>query len=162
MGGKTPRDFAVLLDALLSSDVEDEHQDDEGSGRNASIPFDYLTVADELHSGRINVSPTAAEDGYREAAEALESVVVEPDSPADGEAAADALFAFSADPDAIMRELGLERVTRLEDFSRIRRAFALHNHPDRQPEHLRDLAQERMQVANQLIDQARQRFAGRR
>ena len=38
-----------------------------------TIPFDYLAVADELHSGRIKVSGEAAAAEYREAGEAVEA-----------------------------------------------------------------------------------------
>ncbi len=55
---------------------------------------------------------------------------------------------------AIAEELGLEpRLTSLE-LTRMRRAFALANHPDRlAPEH-RDQATRRMAIANILIDRA--------
>jgi hypothetical protein len=54
----------------------------------------------------------------------------------------------------VAAELGLTPDLSTADLHRIRRAFALSNHPDRVvPEH-RELATRRMTVANALIDQA--------
>lgn len=158
MSGPKPGEFCAMLDALLSRDEEEESEAEDGV-RSATISFDYLAVADELHSGQIRVAADAAEAGYREAVEALDQIKLEAEPSLAEEEVVDALFGVTVDPDVILQELGLDRVRHLEDFGRIRRAFALHNHPDRHPDHLRDLAQERMQVANRLIDDARAHFA---
>ena len=39
----------------------------EDAGPRATIPFDYLAVAEELHSGRIKMSGDAAAAEYRDA-----------------------------------------------------------------------------------------------
>lgn len=61
------------------------------------------------------------------------------------------------EPDAILKELRLDRAKGVDEFARIRRTFAFANHPDRVPAHMRDRAITRMQIANMLIDEARQR-----
>jgi hypothetical protein len=146
MGELANRDFASLLDDLIAA------SDQVGAPAAApTIPFDYLSVAEELHSGRIRVSDDAVEAQYREAAgDGLAdepAVVLEPDVP------------LATEPEAIAIELGLEKA-RAEDFHRIRRRFAFANHPDRVAPHLRERAMLRMQVANMLIDEASQRAIG--
>ena len=61
MGMQVNRDFATLLDELITT--RDEF---EPSGPAPSIPFDYLAVAEELHSGRIRVAEDAVEAEYRD------------------------------------------------------------------------------------------------
>ena len=63
---------------------------------------------------------------------------------------------LSVEPEAIATELGLDDSGPAE-LGRLRRAFALKNHPDRVPLHLRERALQRMQIANGLIDAAKQR-----
>jgi hypothetical protein len=146
------RDFAVLLDELIAA----SHSEHDSTAQPA-IPFDYLSVAEELHSGRIRVSPDAVTAEYREA-----------------DAAADALFAAvqaekseedelaSIEPEAIWKELGLANVTAADELGRRRRMFAFRNHPDRVAPHLRQRAMVRMQVANMLIDEMERRVKGAR
>jgi hypothetical protein len=151
------RDFASLLDDLfVASDKGDGIEGDE-AGARPSIPFDYLSVADELHSGRIKVS--AAE--YREAGADLASEFA-----ALLEHAKLALAAEDPkpeeklppiDPESIAAELGLNQSKSAADFGRMRRSFAFTNHPDRVAPHLRQRAVIRMQVANMLIDEAKRR-----
>jgi hypothetical protein len=125
-----------------------------------TIPFDYLAVADELHSGRIKVSGEAAASEYRQAGEAIEAELeallgeVGVEEPARAEA--EPIEAPSIEPDAIALELGLADA-QPADLGRLRRAFALKNHPDRVEPHLRQVALARMQVANGLIDEAKRR-----
>jgi hypothetical protein len=59
-----------------------------------------------------------------------------------------------ADPAAITDELGLRRVRTAPEILRIRRAFALRNHPDLFPPEQRELATQRMRIANTLTDAA--------
>jgi hypothetical protein len=59
-----------------------------------------------------------------------------------------------ADDDAIAAELCLGSARTGEDLQRIRRSFAMRNHPDRVPDWLRDEATRRMTIANALIDRA--------
>ena len=61
---------------------------------------------------------------------------------------------LACDREAIAGELGLTPVLGARDLERIRREFALANHPDRAAPAARDLATRRMTIANTLIDQA--------
>ena len=62
------RDFASLLDELIATTPADE-----APAPRMHIPFDYLSVADELHSGRIKVSADAVAAEYRLADAAAEA-----------------------------------------------------------------------------------------
>jgi hypothetical protein len=61
---------------------------------------------------------------------------------------------WPADDATIAAELRLASARTGEDLRRIRRSFALRNHPDRVPAWLRDEATRRMTIANALIDRA--------
>jgi len=152
---QTNRDFATLLKDLLA----ESENDGRGVAGPASVPFDYLAVADELLSGRITVADETVASIYRETAGDLDETV-------------DALFEAakiseeaepapvelpSVEPEAISRELGIKGNMPVADLAHIRRAFAFRNHPDRVAPHLRPRALLRMQVANMLIDDARRR-----
>ena len=67
-GTNTNRDFASLLDDLF---VATEKSED--AGPRPTIPFDYLAVAEELHSGRIKVSSNSAAAEYRKAGAGFEA-----------------------------------------------------------------------------------------
>jgi hypothetical protein len=140
------RDFASLLDELIAGSLSQQEEP-----ARPTIPFDYLSVADELHSGRIRVSPDRVAAEYRET-----------------DATADTLFAAAAaaraeaelpstEPEAIWKELGLAEAAGMDELGRKRRVFAFHNHPDRVVPHLRQRAMVRMQVANMLIDEMERR-----
>jgi hypothetical protein len=140
MGTQANRNFATLLDELIAA--RDEL---EPSGPAPTIPFDYLAVADELHSGRIRVAEDAVEAEYRDFFEE-DAIKITPE-PAVAE------LPIATDPQAIAAELGLDKANPAE-FTRIRRRFAFANHPDRVAPHLREHAMLRMKVANVLIDEA--------
>ena len=149
MGKNTKGDFASLLDDLFQAP-----EADHGLEKRPTIPFDYLSVADELHSGRIKVANEAAAE-YRDIAApetAFDALLAAADLPPVEELPA-------IDPDAIARELGLEKLKAARDFGRLRRDFAFRNHPDRVAPHLKERAIQRMQVANMLIDEAKRRVA---
>ena len=133
-------DFASLLDDLIIASEKGED-----AGAQPSIPFDYLSVADELHSGRIKVAGESVAAEYREAG-------------------ADLAAEFAALLDQAKLTLaGLDRPGKNADYGRMRRSFAFANHPDRVAPHLRQRAMIRMQVANMLIDEAKRRaLAGAR
>jgi hypothetical protein len=147
------RDFAALLDELIAASLSETEQ----PGR-PTIPFDYLSVADELHSGRIRVSADAVAAEYREA-DATAEAVSEASNEADTVKEEPPL---STDPQAIWNELGLAQADP-DELGRKRRVFAFRNHPDRVAPHLRQRAMVRMQVANMLIDEMERRVkrAGR-
>jgi hypothetical protein len=66
------------------------------------------------------------------------------------------------DPNKILFELGLNSDFSETDIATLRREFALRNHPDRVRRELRDLATQRMMIANDLMDRyvARLRESG--
>jgi hypothetical protein len=119
-----------------------------------TIPFDYLAVADELHSGRIKVSDEAVASEYKQVDRATETDKLLGE--VDVEKIAEPEELPSVEPHAIASELGLADAVPA-DFGRLRRTFALKNHPDRVAPHLRQVALKRMQVANGLIDEAKRR-----
>ena len=143
MTAQADRDFASLLDELIASAALEPDP-----ARRTTVSFDYLAVADELHSGRIRVSADEVTAEYRHV-----------------EATAEALFAAvevakaeevlpSIEPQAISQELGLPGSFKADELARKRRTFAFNNHPDRVAPHLRQRAMVRMQIANMLIDEA--------
>ena len=75
---------------------------------------------------------------------------------------AEAALDVSLDASRIISELGLRPEALEADIVALRREFALRNHPDRVPVELRDMATQRMMIANDLIDQyvAKLRKAG--
>lgn len=56
------------------------------------------------------------------------------------------------DPNKILLELGLDANFSEADIATLRREFALRNHPDRVQSDLRELATQRMMIANDLMD----------
>lgn len=157
--GKTG-DFARLLDDLFQAASNTDEEQDGQRGAAASIPFDYLSVVEELHSGRIKVSGAEAAAEYRAAGATIEDALQRIElKRAEIEApplAAEPLP--SIEPVDIARELGLSKATSPDDLARLRRSFAFDNHPDRVAPDLRDRAIVRMQVANMLIDEAQRRL----
>jgi hypothetical protein len=150
------RDFASLLDDLFVASKEAEE-----SGAKPSIPFDYLSVVDELHSGRIRVSGDALAAEYREtgvdmAAEFAALLEQARLALADEHPAPEEKLP-PIDPESIAAELGLDKPAGDMDLGRLRRSFAFDNHPDRVAPHLKARAIIRMQIANMLIDDARRR-----
>ena len=148
------RNFSNLLDGIFVA-----HQEPYESSARPSIPFDYLSVAEELHSGRIRVTDDTVKAEYEQSGASLEAELA---ALLDGAAGIRQVIEPlpSIEPDLIALELGLEHQTSA-DLGRVRRAFALKNHPDLVAPHLRDRALTRMQVANQLIDDAKRRFAAK-
>lgn len=157
IGTGNKRDFASLLDDLFDASRQDEGE----AGPRPSIPFDYLAVADELHSGRIKVSGETLAARYQESSADLGAefaallaqakiALADEHSPPEEKLP-------PIDPEAIAGELGLDQPDAATNLGRLRRRFAFSNHPDRVPPHLRQRAMIRMQVANMLIDDAKRR-----
>ena len=112
-----------------------------------------------MHSGRIKVSGDVAAAEYRDVgkdAEAELSALLDEVEVAETPPAPEIIALPSIEPDVIAAELGLADATPA-DFGRLRRVFALKNHPDRVAPNLRQRALQRMQVANGLIDEAKRR-----
>lgn len=148
----------MLDDLFVASEIVDD------ATPKPSIPFDYLAVADELHSGRIKVSSTTFDAEYREHSEAGIDLAAEfakfLDKSAQGEAEATEQVdekLLPTDTESIAAELGLGRSGAPANFSQLRRSFAFSNHPDRVAPHLRQRAMVRMQIANMLIDDAKRK-----
>jgi hypothetical protein len=115
-------------------------------------------------AGRRFVSPAAGAalpfvgDGWRAAPAWPDDVdFLEADEPPGA-----AELPSSDDPEAIARELGLDRALCEWDLDQARRRFMWRHHPDRCEESQRARANRRVAVANMLIDGARSRLAGRR
>lgn len=139
------RDFASFLDEVL------EHTAPAGAGgeplhaaaSTPSMPFSF--VAGEAAESAADGTPERVATYLGLGAEWMTGEML-PDT----------------SPEAIARELALHSVSDLKSLARLRREFAFRNHPDRVNPAWRDLAMVRMQTANRLIDEARQRFTGRR
>lgn len=146
---ETTPDFASLLDDLFGEPAEPE-----SAGRQPFPSFDYLAVAEELHSGRILVSEDEVAAEYREAADPVQEGL----AALFGDAEDDPNHSPPAvDPAVIAGELALAGRD-AADLARLRRDFAFRNHPDRVPPALRAGAVRRMQIANSLIDEALHRL----
>ncbi len=64
----------------------------------------------------------------------------------------DAAPELSIEPAAILTDLRLHSAMTDEEVTALRRDYALRNHPDRVPAELKDLANQRMMIANDLLD----------
>lgn len=162
MSNNTYPDFASILDDVVARrEAGDEEAVVDDAPPAPTIPFDYLSVADDLHSGRIRAGVDPAAVLYGDAVTLAEyelqsllgEISIEPD---EEDLTLDPPEA--TDPAAIALELRLDGAD-LPRLAEIRRRFAFANHPDRVPARLRAHALERMQVANMLIDEAEKRLA---
>lgn len=148
----------MLDDLFLASEPAEE------GAAAPSIPFDYLAVADELHSGRIRVSSETLDAEYRENSDMPADLVAEfaalldrlPPVPETAAGQPEEKLP-PVDPESIAAELGLGEAGKAADFGQMRRSFAFANHPDRVAPHLRQRAMVRMQIANMLIDDAKRK-----
>src|SRR5258705_13487203 len=129
IGTGNKRDFASLLDDLFVAPEKGEE-----AGARPSIPFDYLSVADELHSGRIKVSGETFAAEYREAGADLASefaaLLDQAKLALAGEEAKPEQKLPPIDPEAIAVELGLDHSVKNADFGGRRPSFAFANDPD--------------------------------
>ena len=140
-------DFASMLDEVLA-------EEDEADKASLTASVDYLSVVEELHSGRIHFSDAAARSEYRANQEAQNGA-----AGSRAEMAAPSIDPSlplpSTDPADIARELGIGRASAARDLDHLRREFAFRNHPDRVTDDARARAIVRMQIANMLIDEAK-------
>jgi hypothetical protein len=156
LGTGADRGFAALLDDLFAAPPAMAE-----TAPPPAIRMDYLSVAEELHSGRIKVSPDQAAAEYREGEweqSSFAALLANLELMAEIDAAEEAKLP-PIDRDSIAAELGLGAGRPKVDFGRLRRNFAFANHPDRVAPDLRQRAMVRMQIANMLIDEARRRTA---
>lgn len=140
MGAFTTTDFASLLDQMIEADKENEFV----SAARPSIPVDFLGLTPALPP----TDPVAAADYLFQAADNF--AIVPPE--------AELVELPSIQPSDIQRELALTGKEKPEALDRIRREFAFANHPDRVSEDLRDIAIVRMQIANRMIDDAKEKW----
>ena len=85
------------------------------------------------------------------------------DAPADETRASEEVVRdppLTCDPASLAAELGLESAMTRTELRRLRRRFALENHPDRLAPSRREIASRRMTIANSLIDAALRRAGG--
>ena len=127
---------ALIEDLFTQTDPQDE-------APKAAHPFslDSLEAAWELASSARAMPRSSA--SKHDARFAL---------PARGYDASDVALDVSLDPAKIVGELGLRPEASEADIIALRREFALRNHPDRVPAELREIATQRMMIANDLID----------
>ncbi|MCA0031696.1 MULTISPECIES: hypothetical protein [Mesorhizobium] len=148
----------MLDDLFVASDgIGGDGIEGDGAGARPSIPFDYLSVADELHSGRIKVSAAEYREAGTDLASEFAALLEHAKLALAGEEPKPEEILPPIDPESIAVELGLDQPKSTADFGRVRRRFAFANHPDRVAPHLRQRAMIRMQVANMLIDEAKRR-----
>ena len=134
-------DFADVLDRIgrpMESDDTDAYR---SSGASAAMPF--WQVLDRIGEAP-PVSDVRLKDAYF------------PDLPAPP---SQQLTELSLDADEIAWELDLDAVVSLEELSSLRRRFAMLNHPDRTVPEQRWRANQRMTIANTLIDETARRLA---
>ena len=141
------RDFASVLDELLA----DSGLRPAGNDARPSMRLDYLAVADELHSGKIVISQEQAAAAYDAGNGDGSPPVI------DAPPLAPEPDGLDTDPEAVRRELGLDKAPGIAELDALRRRFAAANHPDRVADHLRGDAMVRMQIANMLIDEAKRK-----
>jgi hypothetical protein len=137
------RDFASFLDEASEEAARPEADDLEEGASAPSIPFGFV-------AGSAAPSPGSGASEFFATYLGLSA----------GQGTAEALPEIA--PEAIARELALHRVADVKSLDRLRREFAFSNHPDRVRAEWRDRAMARMQTANRLIDEAKQRLAARR
>lgn len=140
------RDFASFLEDIVEPHVTPTARDDfpdDAAAAAPSIPFGLVGPADLRSDSGPDMAAAAAYLGLN------------------AEWAGRGALPETA-PEAIARELALYRIADLKALDRLRREFAFGNHPDRVRPEWRDAAMTRMQTANRLIDEARERLAGKR
>jgi hypothetical protein len=133
----TRQDFGHVLDARERSGREADHfsRHSRNTAPVAQIHEVLSSIAPSWREG----SPTPrteAADLYEEADLHLGKLVSMPAA------------------EMVARELGLSPGMTADELNRVRRDFALSNHPDRVDPALREVATQRMMIANALIDGA--------
>ncbi len=148
----TTSEFTSLLDELLA------RSEREDASARPSMPFGYVAPNDAVEELWASMPSDFVESVYRDS-DQRETVRDTPGMETPEPAAAPLP---PVDPDVIAAELRMANARWPKDFDRIRREFAMANHPDRVEPRLRDRAVIRMQIANMLIDQEKRRLSGRR
>jgi hypothetical protein len=150
------RDFASFLgDLTTPSTRKNETSDERARAASPSLQVDLLDQLERLQGAGAAAADEPAMAQYREMAAALEEVSPRVGAPEEGPSEEEP----SVDPDDIARELGIAGIGDTGALARLRRDFAMRNHPDRVPAAQRERAEIRMRVANMLVDEARARIA---
>lgn len=137
-------DFADVLDGIAKPMPAD---DDVGYRASPTAAVPFWQVLDQI-GGTAPVGGARLKEAYF------------PDLPQQAtKAAPPAPQDLSLDPEEIAFELDIAAVRSVEELSHLRRRFAMLNHPDRTAPSLRHRANQRMTIANTLIDEAARRFA---
>jgi hypothetical protein len=137
------RDFATMLDELISAD------EDASPAAARAGGVDFLAAFDELAIRKVSIGDSAAAASYGEAtAEPFAAPV--PPRPERIQRPRPSLS-----PADIRRELAIEALRDGAALDAARRRFAFANHPDRVEPELRDIAEQRMRMANMMIDEAK-------
>lgn len=139
--------FAALLDALIAAEPGQERVQVTAP----SLRVDLLDQLERLQASSPAFVGHPVMDEYQDVAAALNEL--------DGFAGRVGVREdlSPVDPEAIAKELGGLVGLSEKQLAHLRRDFAKHNHPDRQPDNQRDRAELRMRVANMLIDDARRK-----
>jgi hypothetical protein len=127
-----PSDFDTIVDRLFGFDERPG-----GAPRPTSLSLDSLQAAWSLNP--------------QTRSEAAQNLALSRHRYQD-EGAAEHDTQSLLDPNKILLELGLASNATEEDVLSLRREFALRNHPDRVRPELRELATQRMMIANDLMD----------
>ena len=148
MNGFTTSEFTSLLDELLA---RGERSDDAPA--RPTMSFGFVTpdaAVEELWKSVPSdfVARVYGESSERAAVETTPSIETPEPLP-------------STNPEDIALELRMANARWPRDFDRIRREFALLNHPDKAAPHMRDRAVVRMQIANMLIDREKRKSVAR-
>ena len=160
VGAKGELDFTELLDDLLAASAEAGNGEEDDSA-SPSLRVDLLAQIERLQTHGKALFAERAMSEYRENATPAANPDKGPDTAGRKAAAPDLQPAlddlFFLDPQSISRELGIDGKSKPEELDRARRSFAMRYHPDRVPEAMRERAALRMQIANMLIDEAKNR-----
>lgn len=154
MGTFTNSDFATLLDEIIAARSEED-----AAPARPSMPFGFVATDDAVET-LWNSVPRDFVAGLYDAEASGKDFVADPpgiQTPDEPEP-----LLPSIEPAEIAAELEAAHASEPRDLDRLRREFALRNHPDRVEPRLRERALVRMQIANMLIDKAKRAAAGRR
>lgn len=157
-------DFGSVLDTLRRDQDAAIDAAEGADRRSAEHPphanFDVLSALDGANPELAEAAACAAspadlyiDAGFEPEPDAPIPSLLTETSPDRGEIPSQPVDALG-----LARELGLRPGLDAKELTRLRRAFALKNHPDRLDPTLRDLATHRMTLANSLIDEAMQRI----
>ncbi|NMG40065.1 hypothetical protein GRZ55_12515 [Chelativorans sp. ZYF759] len=153
MASKPNPNFSALLDALMSRDAE---QSERVHAAAPSLRVDFLDQLERLQASSPGIFPGPNPADYPDLDQALDEL----------EDVAARVGARkvppTVDPRDIEAELGDLSALGEKELTRVRRDFALKNHPDRLPDDQRGLAELRMRAANVLIDEAKRKVGARR